>query len=127
MPYADPQVQTAYQAGYLQGLRRAWLEAHGPCAKCGSLEDLEVDHVDEAGKVSHRVWSWSRERREAELAKCQVLCSRCHREKSASAQRKPLVHGTLNAYKKKRCRCAQCTAAASAYARTLRQRSQEVR
>jgi len=28
--------------------------------------------------VTHRVWSWARERREAELAKCVVRCVACH-------------------------------------------------
>jgi hypothetical protein len=44
---------------------------------------MEVDHIDPALKVSHRVWSWSPPRRAAELAKCRVLCGVCHLAKSA--------------------------------------------
>lgn len=29
-------------------------------------------------KINHRVWSWAEARREAELAKCQILCHDCH-------------------------------------------------
>ena len=58
--------------------------ANGPCVKCGcwDLDQLEVDHIDPNTKVSHRVWSWSKERRENELAKCQVLCRACHLTKT---------------------------------------------
>ena len=63
--------------------RRAdWLKANGPCVQCGSLNDLEVDHIDPATKIHHGVWSWREDRRIAELAKCQVLCSKCHLKKT---------------------------------------------
>jgi hypothetical protein len=57
---------------------------------------LELDHVDPALKVSHRVWSWARERREAELAKCQVLCHDCHVAKTAEGN-ETAVRGERNA------------------------------
>ncbi len=49
---------------------------------CGSWDELEVDHVDPALKISHSIWSWSLERRLAELAKCVVRCRACHLKKS---------------------------------------------
>lgn len=52
------------------------------CIKCNSKENLELDHVDPSKKVTHRIWSFSLERREAEVSKCQILCVLCHREKS---------------------------------------------
>jgi hypothetical protein len=45
-------------------------------------EAPENDHVDPSKKTSHSIWSWSPERREAEIAKCQVLCRPCHQLKS---------------------------------------------
>jgi hypothetical protein len=48
------------------------------CVRCGSVESLELDHIDPATKVHHTVWDWSPARRETELAKCQVLCPPCH-------------------------------------------------
>jgi hypothetical protein len=54
------------------------------CVKCGSVDDLELDHIDPALKVTNSIWSWSKAKQETELAKCQVLCSICHKSKSAS-------------------------------------------
>lgn len=62
--------------------RKAWLSENGPCAVCGSSEFLEIDHINPETKVSHNVWSWSESRRTEELKKCQVLCKKCHKEKT---------------------------------------------
>jgi len=92
--------------------RRAEVMAGKSCVQCGSTERLEVDHIDPAQKESHRIWTWSRERRDAELAKCQILCHECHKIKTA-AQRKIPEHGTVSRYtsKKHKCRCEPCRAA----------------
>ncbi len=86
MPYANPAKQKAAQAQWYQDTVRArrveWLDKNGPCRKCGSSEKLEVDHVDPSQKVTHSVWTWAADRRNAELAKCQVLCEKCHLQKS---------------------------------------------
>src|SRR2546429_2497809 len=82
MPYKSADQQSQYQREWIAQRRLEWLAANGPCVKCGSWNDLEVDHVDPAKKVSHRVWSWAEPRRLAELAKCQVLCHDCHGEKT---------------------------------------------
>src|SRR5262249_42011780 len=39
---------------------------------------LEFHHFDPFDKISHRVWSWAPAKRDAELAKCIILCQRCH-------------------------------------------------
>ena len=31
-----------------------------------------------AYKKDHKIWSWSKQRREAEIKKCVVLCRKCH-------------------------------------------------
>jgi 5-methylcytosine-specific restriction endonuclease McrA len=88
VPYKDPikarDYKRQYQRIWKQKRRDAWLQENGPCQneKCGSWEDLEVDHIDPRDKVDHRVWSWAKERREAELGKCRVLCKKCHKEKT---------------------------------------------
>lgn len=69
--------------------RRAAFFAGKACARCGGVHQLELDHVERASKVHHAIWSWSQERREAELAKCQVLCRACHREKTRAENRRP--------------------------------------
>jgi len=50
------------------------------CAKCGAGSFLEIHHRDPNQKVDHRhIWHWSQQRRDEELAKCEVLCDVCHR------------------------------------------------
>jgi 5-methylcytosine-specific restriction endonuclease McrA len=66
--------------------RAEWFAANGPCQKCRSSENLELDHVNPKEKVSHTVWSWTPARRSLELKKCQVLCRRCHRAKTSMNQ-----------------------------------------
>lgn len=84
VPYSDPQKQNEYVKAYVRRRRDAWFAENGPCASCGSWNDLQLDHKDRTTKVSHTIWGWSQKRREEELAKCQALCVTCHREKSSA-------------------------------------------
>lgn len=88
MSYLDKEKQRDYQAKWRQRRWAEFVKENGPCAQCGSSENLEVDHKDPSQKVSHRIWSLSKSKREAELAKCQVLCRVCHIEKSRIEKRK---------------------------------------
>ena len=83
MAYKDPEKRREYQRHWIAKRRSDWIEANGPCP-CGSTEDLEVDHIDAASKLMNPASIWGRreEARLAELAKCQVLCKRCHVLKS---------------------------------------------
>lgn len=72
-----------YQSKWVRKRRDDWMKANGPCRMCGSDQKLELDHIDPTQKVSHRIWSWARDRFEAEASKCQVLCRDCHRRKTA--------------------------------------------
>lgn len=109
LPYADKGTRRQYQLDWWHRNRAAWLAANGPCVRCGSDKDLEVDHVDPATKVDHAVWSWSMKRRLEELAKCQVLCGECHQRKTSEENRRPTVHGRVTTYDKRGCRCEPCT------------------
>lgn len=115
MAYKDYEKQKEYCCLRLKRRRREWVAANGPCARCGSGEELEVDHVDPSMKVDHKVWSWSQVRREAELSKCQVLCRACHKKKNIEeyAMKFPQVHGTWQSYARSynACRCELCTKA----------------
>lgn len=86
MPYSDPKKQKeALHQWYLNVVRKRredWFIENGPCTKCGSSEQLELDHVDPSKKVSHAIWSWAKARRLAELEKCQALCHTCHAAKT---------------------------------------------
>jgi len=78
MPHTDPERKRQYQRAWKAKRREEWINTNGPCVDCGTWEDLQVDHVNAADKATHRVFSWSAPRREAELAKCVVRCRPCH-------------------------------------------------
>ena len=88
MPYKDPARQREYEREWVARRRREWLVANGPCVDCGNWDNPEVDHVDPSTKVTHNVWSWAKVRREAELAKCVVRCTDCHKKKSSGEKLK---------------------------------------
>lgn len=102
--------------------RAAFFEGKS-CVKCGVTESLELDHIDPEQKTEHRIWTWSPERRESELAKCQVLCTDCHKEKTSAERAARVKCGTEWAYRKG-CRCEECRTAVSRIRRERRERKQ---
>jgi 5-methylcytosine-specific restriction endonuclease McrA len=88
----------------------------GKCINCGSIEQLEFDHIDPTTKVGHitRMFSVSHELLIAELNKCQLLCQPCHMAKTKSAIVKP-KHGTISRYTNQECRCTDCKQANKLY------------
>lgn len=105
MPFANKSDRMAYQRNWIADRRMAFF-AGKSCVKCGSTADLELDHVDPSLKVTHRIWSWSVARRNAELAKCQVLCSDCHLEKTVNESQTARC-GDASMYRRG-CRCDKC-------------------
>jgi len=97
----------------------------GKCAACGSTTKLEFDHIDIRTKSFNisKAWSYSKARLDAELAKCQLLCSECHDKKTladlgvTSAKGK---HGTLSSYRY--CKCVLCKKAKADYMREYNKR-----
>ena len=92
MGYKDPSHMLKYQNNWMKARRLDWLKENGPCVRCGSILNLEVDHIDPDKKVSHRIWSFNEERRKAELSKCQVLCEVCHKKKTLEDFRDKYTH-----------------------------------
>lgn len=90
------------------------------CTKCGTSDDLQLDHIDRTKKVSHSIWSWSQVRREAELDKCQVLCIPCHRTKTNDDVYGDWKHGTTRGYWRHNCRCDKCKQAVTQWFRDYR-------
>jgi 5-methylcytosine-specific restriction endonuclease McrA len=125
MPMATKEEQRAYQLEWLKRRRLAAIEQFGgKCIKCGSEEDLEFDHIDKKTKVrkgDHAMWSWSEHRRNEELKKCQLLCEKCHIQKTideriSDGRYTEPPHGTVSRYRSKiwGCKCSQCRAANTA-------------
>lgn len=79
-----------YQKQWMKRRRREWIDQNGPCAKCSSNDQLEVDHKDASQKKFAVCELWSlaptNPRRVRELAKCWVLCHECHVGKTAENQ-----------------------------------------
>lgn len=113
MAYKDYEKQKEYQRQWVARRRAAWF-ATQECAWCDSTDRLELHHVDPNKKVGHAIWSWSQARRDAEIAKCIVLCRSCHHRGHAEARRIAAEltqgHGTLRCYHRG-CRCQQCKTA----------------
>lgn len=113
-------------ARYHKRRREAVFRLGGKCAICGSGEDLEIDHIDRTTKSMNvaRMTMVSQERFDAELKKCQLLCSKHHDEKTTRDRGlKPArgTHGTLSSYRY--CRCERCRKAKSDYMRLKREDS----
>jgi 5-methylcytosine-specific restriction endonuclease McrA len=114
MPMATPEEQREYNRLWVANRRLEWIEENGPCVKCSSWDDLQVDHVDPREKlynISQGIWSMAKNNpiRIKELDKCQVLCEPCHKEKTRENS-VTQTHGTFSMYERHRCRCEQCRA-----------------
>jgi 5-methylcytosine-specific restriction endonuclease McrA len=101
--------------------RNEWFSSR-PCVSCGSIENLNLDHIDPSIKESHNIWLWSDSRRQAELAKCQSLCETCHKKKTKLERSKSFTHGVTTAGYVKGCRCSLCLEAHLAYQREWRKK-----
>lgn len=84
----------------------------GACIECGSLDELEFDHIDPSTKTCSiaRASSFSEKRFWEEVDKCQLLCPPCHTEKHESKA----DCGTVQRYWRG-CKCDPCKAAYAAY------------
>lgn len=108
-------LKTAYDAD------RSFSLAHlgGKCASCGSADELEFDHIEKNSKAFNLSDRFGRVKRPLllkELSKCQLLCKRCHTEKTIfDSGNKPAkgTHGTLSSYRY--CKCDKCREAKRAY------------
>lgn len=86
MPYAEPTAQREYQRKWA-ARRRAIFFRGKECERCGSRANLQLHHRDPRLKVAHAIWSWGEKRRQAEIAKCEVLCGDCHVDEHRPAMR----------------------------------------
>jgi len=125
MPYSDPDRQREYQRNWRAARREVAVLTDGArCSRCGERRQglLEFDHVDPASKKLDVAIAWSRRAsvRDAELAKCQLLCRSCHQAKSvAEATRADVPHPSQMSYKRG-CRCAECRLLRASYERERR-------
>ncbi len=89
----------------------------GKCVKCGSISNLEFDHINPNTKsfVLSRLWSIKdKVKLQIEIDKCQLLCKVCHKIKTDKEnslrfkKNRANCHGTLSQYMRYNCRCIMC-------------------
>jgi hypothetical protein len=121
MPYKDKEDRRAYQRERAARAREEWIKENGPCKRCGRRDQLEIDHVDRTDKElrASQVWHLAKDnpKRVAELAKCQVLCTDCHLDKSIKEKQVPC---TARLRERRGCGCEDCKALNAAHKRKLR-------
>lgn len=75
-----------YMARRYASRRAHWIEVMGGvCVSCGVDEELEFDHVDPKTKtyqIAKILNTGSEKKVAAEMAKCQLLCNPCHKDKT---------------------------------------------
>lgn len=124
MAYTREQMREYMRTYRARRIQQAVERLGGECARCGSKEQLEFDHIDPATKLrpvtllqhasAKAFW--------AEVGKCQLLCHDCHVAKTRTdAGRAEPEHGSLTMYGKgRKCRCRACMDAWNAYSRAYR-------
>lgn len=116
------EAKRTYQRDWLKKRRQAWIDSQGGCcAKCGSIDGLEVDHIDPSHKTMNptRFWSRAASTVAVELENCQVLCSECHLQKTCDEMARA-DHGANSRYQSG-CRCRECKAAHTMASREWRE------
>jgi hypothetical protein len=123
-PVSVDHATTRYMRGYMAARyaarRQMALDFLGnACAACGSVEELEIDHIDRATKIINiaKIILAKNEKLFAELVKCQALCPEHHGEKTSQEMGVP--HGG-GARGKRGCPCDLCKEAARRYSRDFR-------
>ena len=110
-----------YSRSYYHVRKQKCFEILGAkCVKCGSIENLQFDHIDRAsksfpiGKLLNKRWSEVLK----ELEKCQVLCQPCHSIKTTTERGLRIAKGSHGTTSTRRyCACELCRKAVRDYVR----------
>ncbi len=83
--HKDPAAFNAYHREYQlrryhRRRKQALKQLGGKCRECGRKRGLQFDHIDSRSKSFSitKMWSAPEEKFQAELKKCQLLCTPCH-------------------------------------------------
>ena len=97
----------------------------GRCVDCGTMIELDFDHIDSSTKsfdISVGIRDgYSRARLQMELLKCQLLCNPCHIEKSIEYMDGRRVEHGGGRRGKRNCKCDPCRLKYNEYMRELKQ------
>lgn len=111
-----------YQKARYEKRRTGFIEElGGVCVQCNSVDELEFDHINPdtksfnvAKKMANGAIAVLRE----EIAKCQLLCKKCHKKKSVAEEEVGHGEGLTG---KKNCSCDLCRPLKAEYARVRKQ------
>lgn len=98
----------------------------GQCAHCGTIENLEFDHIVASNKsynIGKLFTSASEAKLASELSKCQLLCTECHKIKTAVEKDSRVVEHGGGKIGKKACYCELCGPLKREWQRLYRQRN----
>jgi hypothetical protein len=93
----------------------------GKCVMCSTSVNLEVDHINPKEKL-YSIGKLILGRNgllQAELAKCQLLCVECHKQKTTEAQYVGHGGGLTGV---RNCRCTLCGPMKTKYAREYKRK-----
>jgi len=110
--YKDKIKQREYCRKWVENRRKDFFKDK-LCHACNYKKKLELHHLNPEEKISHKIWSWSKEKREEEIKKCVILCYDCHKVVTSMQRFMKVEHGGLTMYNKYKCRCAICKEAKS--------------
>lgn len=115
-----------YQRLWTKQRRDDWIKSQGSmCAICKTTDGpWEVDHIDPSTKICSpkAIWNRAESFRLSELAKCQLLCVQCHKQKTIEENSLAVEHGSYKRGYSKGCKCDLCMEAMRKYWREYRSR-----
>lgn len=123
MPIKDQAARREYHRRWAAARRAEFFT--GKTCKCGSTKKLTLTRKDTRVKADHKVWSWSKDRREEALRKFTVLCVDCHARWWRKSFYRPRQHGTAAMHRYGGCRCDKCSLWRSGYMKEYRRRRKE--
>jgi hypothetical protein len=65
MPFKNREDMKQYQRRWREKRRTEWITTNGPCRKCGSTKNLEIDHIDPRAKKISNILNLDLDRMEA--------------------------------------------------------------
>lgn len=126
--FKDPKKEKEYRRKhslirYYRRRREAFRKLGGVCVVCGSLYDLQLDHIDKNNKTLDVGSMWGANANDfwKEIDKCQILCKACHADKTTwerGFKKAKGRHGTESTYRY--CHCKLCRRAHAEYQRKWR-------
>lgn len=123
-------IKERYKKVYVERKELYLTKLGGRCVVCGSIDNLEFDHIDASTKsftFTTKIASLSISKLDAEAKKLQLLCNNCHKEKTAASSDDGSVEHGGGTSGKRNCPCAPCKAKKAEYMKKNKEKYTSVR